>query len=97
MCGTSLVKTLRIIDIFSRFVAQPMVAQAPKEVLSALKNFLEDVTRFHDDCSVGAVNPSASQYDPATSKQDIVLGGYSVRCAVPPPARNPTLSGRADG
>ena len=97
MCGTNLTKARKMIDTFPMLLAQPIVAQAPKEVLCALKNFLEDVTRFHDDCSVGAVNPSASQYDPATSKQDIVFGGYSVRCAVPPPARNPTLSGRADG
>ena len=76
-------KSRKILDMFSRLLQDPSVANAPREILGAMKHFLEDVARFHDECSVDMVNPSSSNLTPETAKQVSV---FAPARAPPPPS-----------
>ena len=75
-------KSRKILDMFSRLLQDPSVANAPREILGAMKHFLEDVTRFHDECSVDMVNPNSSGLTPETAKQVSVFAP----ARAPPPS-----------
>jgi hypothetical protein len=75
-CGQNQVKARKVIDLFSAMLAQTALANAPREVLAALKALLDEVTKYHDDCSIGAVNPETSQYTVASTKQEPFFGLY---------------------
>lgn len=79
-------KSRKIIDMFSVLLQDPAVANAPREILGAMKHFLEDVTRFHDECSVDIVNPNSSSLTPETAKQVSVFAPAKVS---PPAPRSP--------
>ena len=88
-----------MIDLFSAIFTQPQVSTAPREILAALKNFLEDITKFHDDCSNGAANPDDVMYSAAELKQVFVFGHASRSAAFcvgyaahPPPHSLPHLA-----
>ena len=80
-----------MIDLFSGILAQPQVVTAPRQIVAALESFLEDVIKFHDECSVGAANPDTVMYSAADLKQVFVFGhvsrsaAFCVGYAAPPP------------
>ena len=97
-CGTNQVKLRKMIDLFSGTLTQPQVEAAPREIKAALKSFLEDVIKFHDDCSVGTANPDTVMYSAVDLKKVFVFGhvsrsaAFCVGYAAPPPPFAPTHS-----